>query len=547
MLERLSVRNYVLIDNLDLEFSPGFSVITGETGSGKSIILGALSLLLGAKADKEAVRNGAESAEISGVFRSSHPEVLSFLSSEGIETEDGEIIIRRSIKINGRSSYSVNGTPVTRKEGEALGHMLVDISSQHAHQSLLRPEVQRALLDRAADDKILLDEYRAFYTALAGKEKEKARLEEMMRSSAEENDYMEFCLRELDEADLAPGEDDELQSKLAIMNSSELIREALSLSQDELKGAASALNDALSAMRKAEKKDPRLSGLSSRTEVLSIECEDIALSVRDHLHSIEFSEEELERMNSRLAQLQRIKRRFGPGIEDAIRKRDEYRRKLDIAGNGEELLLACAKEIEALRERMIAAADALTAARRKAAAELSRAIKGNLSRLGMSAAEFIIDVSPTEPSLSGQDEISFMIAPNKGEKLSYVNAIASGGELSRIMLSMKSALSAGSDIDIFIFDEIDAGIGGAVANAVGEELLSLSRESQVIAITHLPQIAVRASSHYLVYKEEEGDRTISRIRRIEGEERVEETARLLSGNTSGISIEHARRLLEVQG
>ncbi len=548
MLEKLIVRNYVLIDHLDLDFQPGFSVFTGETGSGKSIMLGALSLLLGAKADKEAVRKGEDAAEISGVFTPSSQEAREWLSAHDIAMEDDEVIIRRTIRSSGRSSYSINGSPVTRQEGEEFGQLLVDISSQHAHQSLMRTDVLRDLVDKATGREDLFSQYRDAYREMKAKEKERERLMQTLASSAEENDYMEFCLRELDDAALVPGEDDEIQSRLAVVNSSEFLKESLSSVSDELRDSSSALSQALSAMRKAERRDPGLSELSERLESLSIECDDIQMSIRDRLSAVDFSEEDLERLNARLAVLQRIKRRFGPTLEAAIAKREEYREKLGLSSGGEDLVSGLEREIAMLGERAGELAGMISRERMAAAASLSTAIRDNLRKLGMPAAEFIIRVTPgTELTPHGCDEVAFLIAPNRGEKLSPVQNTASGGELSRIMLSLKAAMKAEGDVDIFIFDEIDTGIGGTVANAVGEELLELSRSSQVIAITHLPQIAVRASSHFLVYKEESGGRTISHIREISGEERIEETARLLSGDQSGIAIEHARKLLEVQG
>ena len=548
MLERLLVRNYVLIDHLDLDFSQGFSVFTGETGSGKSIMLGALSLLLGAKADKDAVRRGEESAEISGIFTATGEDVENWLHEHEIAAEDDEIIIRRTIKANGRSSYSINGSPVTRTEGEELGQLLVDISSQHAHQSLMKTDVLRKLVDKAASADQLFSEYKAVYKSLKAKEKEREKLSSLISSASEENDYMAYCLKELDEAELHEGEDDDIRARLSVINSSEFLKETLSSLSDELRASSESLSQSLMLLRKAEKKDAALSSLAERLESLSIECDDILLSVREHLSSIDYSEEELEAMNARLSVLQKIKRRFGPGLSDAIRRREEYREKLRLSDDGAERLQDIEGEIRKLSDEAGRLSEAITEKRRETASSLSSAIKDNLHKLGMPSAEFVIRITPSgQLREHGADDIEFLIAPNKGEKLSPVQNTASGGELSRIMLSLKAALKAEGDVDIFIFDEIDTGIGGAVANAVGDELLELSRSSQVIAITHLPQIAVRASSHFLVYKQESDGRTVSHIRRIDGEERVEETARLLSGDASGIAIEHARKLLEVQG
>ena len=546
MLEELKVRNYVLIDNLDISFSDGFTVLTGETGSGKSIMLGALSLLLGAKTDKEAVRQGEESAEISGIFSAS-PAVERWADEHGIEIEDGTLVIRRLIKVNGRSSYTVNGSPVTVKEGEELGHLLVDVSSQHAHQSLLKMDVLRLMVDKAAQTEALVADYKEKFQQLRTDEKELRATEENIRKAAEEADYMRFSLRELEEADLKEGEEERLKAEIEVMNSSEFLKESLTAAVTEMRTASSSLSEALDVIRKASRKDQRLTEYSDRTENISIEAEDILLSLRDHLTSIDFPESEMEEKNSRLMQLQRIRRRFGGSITEAIRRRDEFRRKLEDAENGEALLHSLSKRVEKTRSELIDLGEKLLSERKKAALKLEKKVQENLHILGMSSAVFIIKVERVDsPGPDGIDTISFLIAPNKGEKLSAIQETASGGELSRIMLALKVSLVSGGT-DTMLFDEIDAGIGGAVANAVGEEMKELSKSEQVITITHLPQIASRAGVHYLVEKEEKGERTISRIRRVEGEERVKEIARLLSGETSELSLEHARALLEVQG
>ena len=548
MLEHLSVRNYVLIDHLDITFGEGFTVLTGETGSGKSIMLGALSLLLGAKADREAVRQGEESAEIAGIFSSLGPRVLAWAEEHGIAIEDGSIIIRRLIRVTGRSAYTVNGSPITVKEGEELGHLLFDVSSQHAHQSLLRPDVLRSMLDEAAKVEGLLSSYQSSYRSVRSLEKEADDLRESIRRSSEEADYMRFSLSELDAADLKVGEEEELKAEIEVMNSAEFLRESLSSIVSEMKGASSSLSNAMEMLGKAVRKDQRLSAYSDRLESLAIESDDILLSLRDHLSSIDFPESEMEEKNARLMQLQRIRRKFGGSIEEAIRRRDDFRVRLEEAENGSSLLESLALRLEKERDKMRDAAEELHSARIRAASVLSKRIEGKLKMLGMASAVFSIRVERLDtPGPDGMDRIMFLVAPNKGEKLSPVQDSASGGELSRIMLAVKVSMRSADSSAAMLFDEIDAGIGGTVANAVGEEMKALSLSEQVIAITHLPQIASRATSHFLVEKEERGGRTMTRIRAVSGEERVKEIARLLSGETSDLSLSHARALLEVQG
>lgn len=546
MLESLHVRNYVLIDKLDLEFTDGLTVLTGETGSGKSIILGALGLLLGQKADKEAVRKGSDMAEVSGTFSIS-PVVRDWCKDHEIECEEDELVLRRVIRTNGRSSFSVNGTALNRSEGEELGMLLVDVSSQHAHQSLMKNEVLRHVLDEASSSLILLEEYRNAFRSLKEAEEKLEETRRLSEKGAEEADYMAFCLKELEDADLKVGEEEELKEKLSLQASSEFIAENLSSSQDELRSALSSLSEALSSLRKAEKKDTSLVEYSERLESSSIEIEDIQMSIRDHLSSMSFSETEIEFMNQRLSVIQRMRRRFGGSVEAALALMAEYREKLEFISDSSEVLSSLEKKVEEKRKELLKKGEILTAKRKEGAIAFASRIESNLRRLGMESAVFRIDVTPLdEPGPFGNDKIEYLIAANKGEKTSLIQNTSSGGELSRLMLAMKVSMKDKGSVDTMLFDEVDAGIGGKVALCVAKELKELSLEKQVITITHLAQIASEAHRHYKVYKKEEDGRTISHISLIEGEDRVREIARILSGDESEISLSHARALLQNQ-
>ena len=545
MLESLHVRNYVLIDSLDLDFSDGFTVITGETGSGKSIILGALSLLLGQKADKEAVRKGSEMAEVSGTFSIGSSEVLSWCNDHEIEVEDNTLVLRRVIRSNGRSTYSVNGTALNRSEGEELGMLLVDVSSQHAHQSLMKNDVLRKVLDEASSSLEALDSYRASYKELMETEDKLKQTKELMERSSEEADYMKYCLSELENADLKVGEEEELKEKLSLQASSEYIAENLSSAQDELKSAQSSLSEALSYIRKAEKKDPSLLQYSERLESHSIETEDIFESIRDYLSSMSFSETEIEMMNQRISLIQRMKRRFGGSVEAAIEQRENFREKLELISDSSDVISSLEKKMDKLSKEVEDKAQKLTSLRKKGATAFSKHIEEKLHRLGMEASVFTISVTPlSSPGPYGKDKIEYLISANKGEKTSLIQETSSGGELSRLMLAMKTSMEGSGSVDTMLFDEVDAGIGGRVATCVAKELRQLSQSKQVITITHLSQIASKADRHYKVYKYEENGRTISHIKLLDGEERVRELARILSGDESEISLEHARKMLE---
>lgn len=467
MLENLHVKNYVLIDDLDLDFSKGFTCITGETGSGKTIILGALSLLLGQKADKEAVRMGASSAEISGVFSIASNEVLKWLEEHSIEIDDDEILIRRVIKDNGRSLYSVNGFSISRSEGEELGLLLVDVSSQHAHQSLMKSETLRAMLDEASGSEKVLHEYSDSYIEYKAKEKELEELRSLLSKSNEEAEYMRYCLNEIEKADLKIGEEEELKESIALISSSEFLTEAMATAEGEMKNATSSLNEAFDSLKKAARKDPRLLDYSSRLENVSIESDDICISIREYMESIVFSEYELQEKNERLSEIQKVKRRFGGSVEEALRIKDEYSEKLQKYEDGAELTAKLEKEVGEARNKTTDLSYKLSDMREKGARKLERAIQDNLHKLGMKSAEMRIDVEDMG-SLSqfGSNRISFKIAANKGEKFSDIQNTASGGELSRLMLALKVSLKSAGGIETLLFDEIDSGIGGVVANNV---------------------------------------------------------------------------------
>ena len=550
MLERLEVRNYVLIRSLVLDFTSGFAVITGETGSGKSIILGALGLILGEKSKGDVVRQGEKEAHIEALF--SYREggaVDAFLKENGLEDEEGGLFIQRIVRQSGRSIMSVNGYSVTREQLESLGSLLVDVSSQHAHQSLLRPAIQLELLDKAAHSAPLLSAYRQAYDELAQARKEHQRLVDENEKASGEADYIAFCLDEIEKADVKVGEDEELSAQVRLIGQSEVLTGELEEAQEALRGgndlgALSLIARCQSAVAKASRSDARLDAYLERIESASIELEDIASSLGEYLASISFSEDELEEKNARLALLQRLKKKYGGSLEAVIARREEYRNALATIENFEDLLSDSLKRMEKAESELKSRGEALSACRAQCARILEKTIQDNLSALGLKNAVFQIVMSTRQPEANGMDDVVFTLAANKGEKAGPISQVASGGELSRIMLAIKSALAAEDEVETLLFDEIDSGLGGVVANSVAMELEKLSHSHQVIAITHLAQIASKARTHYLVYKREEDGRTVSSIDEIRDGERVDEIARLLSGEVSEISRAHAKSILE---
>lgn len=545
MLESLKINNFVLIPSLDLELNEGMTVLTGETGSGKSIVLGALSLILGAKADKDEIRAGEEKAELEAVFRTDRKALLRLLEDKGIDAEDGQIIIRRQIRANGRSIYSVNGSGITLSEGQEIGRMLVDITSQNSSIGLMRKDNQRRMLDSSKDILSSLADYSCSYEKLIALEKEKTLLEQRISRWEEDRAYMEYSLNELEGADLIAGEDDEIKEKLSIASSSEFIVEHLTDSKEALDEASRAFSQALSSLKKARSRDESLEDIVSRLESTSIETDDILYTVSEKLSSYSFDPYELEQLNSRLATLQRIRKKYGGSLDAAIARRDEIKSLLSSYADESMHLEQLEKKIEEQRAIVLEKADELHNKRIKRAEKLIRSITSTLKKLSMESAQFDIRIDRVALSGTGYDQISFMIAPNKGEKMSAIEDAASGGELSRIMLAIKSNFLDSDDVETLIFDEIDTGISGHAASNVSLVMKELAKSHQIIAITHLAQIASRADSHILVDKSEEKGRTVSHLRYISGDDKVREIARLLSGDESEISMRHAESLLEV--
>ncbi len=544
MIESLHITNYVLIEKLDLVFSSGLIAITGETGSGKSIILGALSLLLGAKADRNDVRKGCDKTEISGVFSTSSSVVKSWLDERDISYDDGNIIIRRVIKSEGKSIYTVNGSPITIKEGEDLGYLLVDFTAQNSHHSLLKKDVQREILDTESGTREILEEYRKAYFLLEAAIKKKEETEKLIKSGKEEQDYMSYCLSEIDSAAIEEGEEEETREKLAKEAGSEFILENIENAISDIKSASTELSSSLSSISNAMKKDKDLEGLYSRLESAQIEIDDIKDTLLDYSHTLFYDESEIEQMNQRLSLIQRIKRRYGGTIESVKKTQKEYREKLELISDSSDMLSSLLEKIEKYKEEVEKKGEELTLLREKGAENLGRKIENKLHDLMMENAEFKIRISPSDYSPYGKDSIEYLIRANKGERITDIENSASGGELSRIMLAIKVSSNATDGVETICFDEIDTGLGGMTAGSVAEELSRLGKKSQVIVITHIARIASQAKEHLFVEKIEDGERTISSIREIKGDERIEETARLLSGDTSTISLSHARELLK---
>jgi DNA repair protein RecN (Recombination protein N) len=573
MLEELNVRNYALIENLSLSFEKGLSILTGETGAGKSIIVGALGFLLGAKADTEVIRTGSEEASVSAVVSlgAHNREALDWLKSRDIESEDGKVIIRRNIKSSGRGAVYIQNAPVTRNDLAEFMAFLFDLHGQHAHESLLHRETHRAYLDRFAgieDETLafnrvflsLADRRKAFETSLGAERDRDTRLE-----------MLNYAIGEISQAGIKSGESRDLESEAARLASFEKltgqVNNAASILFDDEVSILSLTRRARSALESAAAIDGSLSAIQQRLTDLYYEAEDLTEEFRSYRDDLKYDPERQEAVEERLALLYRLKKKYGADEDAVLAYQASAAAEIEAltgAGENREKLRA---EITALEKDVAGRAASLSAKRTAAALTLGTRITEIISNLGMPKARFSVAVSPKRSSTGqgssnllcgpwGADEVEFLISANAGEPLKELSRIASGGELSRVMLAIKTVLAgtdtAGNDAsaETLIFDEIDTGIGGEVALSVGEYLTKIGRLKQIFCVTHLASIAVRADHHLRVEKQvfsggKNGDtqRTVTTVSVLKSDERRQEIARMLAGDAGPVALAHADALL----
>ena len=546
MLEHLEIKNYALIENLSVDFSQGFNVITGETGSGKSIILGALGLLMGEKADTSAIRNGADEIVINAVLSvPPEHEIMPWLLEKGVEPEDGALYIKRTVKASGRSMIYVQGQLFMRQDLCHLADSLIDMHGQSEHQSLLHTDKQRKILDSYAKNDALLASCAESYKSLSHLILQKDELGSQLEEARRQEDYLKFALDEIESAKVVdPYEDDALSEKVKILSQFESIYENVTLCTDQLKEAVGLLYNASGFCSKAAKKDSKLSDFTARIESSRIELDDISEGLRDYLSSVDFSQDAINNMQDRLALLQKLKRKYGPTLEKVIAFGQKAKESIELSQNFEDKLAECDKAISLEKKKFDEICCSLTASRKSSASQLEKGICSVLRVLGMPNAQFSIEVSPLEKANSfGSDAVSFVISANPGEPMKEIKAIASGGELSRVMLALKTVLASSDSIQTQVFDEVDSGIGGSVALSLAQCIEDLAQKKQVIAITHLASIASKADTQMVVSKNVVEGRTYTHLKVVSGEDRVHEIARMLSGDESSVSLEHARMML----
>ena len=553
MLARLSVRNLAIVESAEAEFGEGLNIITGETGAGKSVLMGALELALGARADSSAVRDGAKEAVVSAEFSLSGGAeadlVGGVLDEAGLPPcEDGALVVRRSMSATGGGRVHVNDAPSTVQTLRTLGRLLVDLHGSNDNQSLLDETFQRGLLDAwgGAD----LAPYSAAWERLSSLRREADALRGDSSDLEVEAERLRYCVDEIDAAQLTSDDETELPVRhAAAAHAAELVEAAASasaaLAGDDDASAASALIAAGRAAADMARHYPPAEEWRDEIESLTIRVQELSSAMESAASRLDADPETLQALDDRLSLVQRLKRKYScASVNDLLSLRDARAARLADIDGREERLAALARDVAAAEKAVREAGTRLSAVRAKAAAKFSKAVTKELHGLGFLKAELSVAISPREPDASGCDAVEYLFAPNPGESPRTLKAIASTGEIARVMLAVKTVSSAHDAIPVLVFDEIDSNIGGETGRAVGERLRAVARHHQVIAITHLPQSAVYGDRHLVVEKNVSGGRTRTVVRLLEGDQRVDEIARMLGGvGLTSVVERHARELL----
>lgn len=552
MLKSLHIQNYALIASLHISFDAGFSVITGETGAGKSIILGALSLILGQRADARHIKQDESKCTVEGVFDISKYELKPFFDEKDWVFDGNECILRREIWTNGKSRAFVNDSPVYLTDLKELGDKLIDIHSQHQNLSLNNNLFQLMVVDILADTATERTVYATAYVACRAAEKELEELRRQSQKNKEEEDYLRFQFAGLTDAALQAGEQPLLEAELEAITHSEEIKSGLFslaevLSGDE-KGVEQMLRAALDTMRRVERVFPKAADLTARVESAYIDLKDVRNEARRFFDEVDFDPERQQLLESRLGTLYDLQKKHSVAtVEELIALRDEIGQKLENIDSLDERLSALQQEVLKKQEVMHLKAEQLSQKRQSAASAIEKQLTEKLAYLGMPNARFLCEFSHKEhPDSTGADDVQFLFSANKNVHPQPVSQIASGGEISRLMLCIKAMIAGATALPTIIFDEIDTGTSGEMADKMGTIMREMAHDMQVVAITHLPQIAVKGSSHYIVYKEDNAETTITNIRKLSSDERVSEIARMLSGaGISAQAVANAKVMLDL--
>ena len=552
MLQQLYIKNFTLIDELDIELHPGFSVITGETGAGKSIILGAIGLLLGQRADSKSIKQGADRCVIEAHFDLSRYDLKPFFDENDIEYDDHDTIIRRELTAAGKSRAFINDTPVALTMLKELGDQLMDVHSQHQNLLLNKQDFQLNVVDILANDSKELEDYQQCFANYQQKTKELNQLREEIERNKQNADFLQFQYDELEAAQLVEGEQEELEQQSETMSHAEDIKTALyeadnALSGDE-SGVVSQVKSAYNALNGISKVMPKTAELTERLDSCRIELKDIADEVSQLLERTDFNPAELDNINNRLDRLYELEKKYHvETVEELILQRDDLKLKLSHIENSDEAVSEMEKEVAKLRSLCAHRAETISTMRQATADNMRSQLAQRLEQLGMPHARFDVSITKTELGKNGQDSISFLFSANTSTPLQPVSQVASGGEIARVMLSLKAMISGAVKLPTIIFDEIDTGVSGKIAEKMAQIMQEMGRtERQVISITHLPQIAALGSHHYRVSKEETKNGTVSHMTELNNEERITEIAQMLSGSDiSDAAIQNAKELLKI--
>ena len=552
MLRQLYIKNYALIDHLDIELYPGFSVITGETGAGKSIILGAIGLLLGQRADSKSIKSGAEKCVIEAHFDLSRYPMHDFFEENEIEQDSEDTIIRRELTSSGKSRAFINDTPVSLSMLKELGEQLVDVHSQHQNLLLQKQDFQLNVVDIIAQDQKELATYQQTFSQLQAAKSQLQELKDDIERNRQSQDFLQFQYEELENAHLIEGEQEELEQQSETMEHAEDIKTALYEADNALyadqTGAVSQVRTAKNALSGISKVMPKTADLAERLESCRIELKDIADEVSAMLEDTDFDPSELDRINSRLDRIYELEKKYhADTVEELISQRDELHQKLNNIENSDEALAELEAKCQQLKVKCQQQADALTKLRLKAGKEIELQLRQRLIPLGMPNVRFEANIQKGEMGKNGQDAIAFLFSANTSTPLQPVAQVASGGEIARVMLSLKAMISGAVKLPTIIFDEIDTGVSGKIAEKMADIMQEMGQtERQVISITHLPQIASKGSHHYRVSKEETASGTISQMQELNTNERITEIAQMLSGSdVSEAAIANAKQLLKM--
>jgi DNA repair protein RecN (Recombination protein N) len=562
MLERLSIRDFALIESLDLEVSAGFTVFTGETGAGKSLVVGAIGFLFGERTDASIVREGAAESVITASFDISKNDIAkTWLGEKNIQFEEDCVLVRRGMKANGRSYSYIQNASVTRNDLVEFTGFLGDIHGQHEHQKLLDEEKHIDILDTYADLGAHLEEYRSFYEAWIERAKEYKRRKDEADTRKREEDLLRFTVQEIKSLRIKSGEDEELIREEKILTQHERLFDSIASTVENLSATSNGGKEgvsALAALKKAKNElaaastiDSSLLEYAQRLEAAFFEIEDIAGGVSSYRETLRFDPDRLQYIEARMAELRRVKKKYGPSLDDVITRGIRDSKSLEDSSSWEEDKIIIEKDIQRLRSIAFEKAEQVSRFRNAAALAFSKRVESILSKLGMPTASLPVYVEKKESNTGatilgskGMDALRILIAPNVGEAPRPLVRIASGGELSRVALAIKTVLSSKDTTETLIFDEIDTGIGGEVAVSVGTYLRDISDHRQVFCVTHLATIAACADSHFKVEKHFKGERTITTVNLLNDKEREGEIARMLSGDSGeDASRLHAAALL----